>query len=107
MSDDERLLILDAANAGDPLLDLAEGVSIVSRMPPSIAVIKGSDESLAAVATRPGVAHSLERGEAPTALGGLSEAARLFVRGWLAEPAPEPRPGDGLSWDAPGYSPPM
>lgn len=42
------------------------------------------------------------------ALAGLSPGEELFLRGWLTSLGlgGKNRPGDGLSWDAPGFSPP-
>jgi hypothetical protein len=37
----------------------------------------------------------------------LDEGARLFVTAWRERPLSKPdRPGEGLSWDAPGFEPP-
>src|SRR5688500_7297086 len=44
----------------------------------------------------------------PSDVAGLSEAEMLFIDAWRArldEPAKQ-RPGDGVSWDAPGFDPP-
>lgn len=43
-----------------------------------------------------------------SALGALSPGEQLFLRGWLTSLGlgGKNRPGDGLSWDAPGFSPP-
>jgi hypothetical protein len=47
-----------------------------------------------------------ERGDG-SVLGELDVGARLFVDGWRARADDKPdRPGDGLSWDSPGFEPP-
>jgi hypothetical protein len=101
----ELLLILDAASAGDLLGHLGEAVRVMHRMP-HVVVLRGSDEALAQVAARPGVTRAVERGTTPPVLSELSEGERLFVRGWLAGSTSKEHPGEGLAWDAPGYTPP-
>ena len=47
-----------------------------------------------------------ERGDADV-LGELDVGTRLFVDGWRSRQTDKPnRPGDGLSWDSPGFEPP-
>jgi hypothetical protein len=47
-----------------------------------------------------------ERGDAGV-LGELDIGTRLFVDGWRSRADDKPdRPGDGLSWDSPGFEPP-
>jgi hypothetical protein len=36
----------------------------------------------------------------------LAPQARIFIAAWRDRRRPKERPGDGLTWDAPGYQPP-
>lgn len=68
-------------------------------------VVRGTQDQ-AELAAIPGVARVVEPGAPAPALEGLSAGEQLFVSGWLARSAPKERPGEGLAWDAPGYTPP-
>ena len=65
--------------------------------------VEASDEIL----NLPGVVVIAE-GEAPAeVLKTLNPAETLFVSAWVERSAkPKTRPGDKLSWDAPGFQPP-
>jgi len=102
----ELLLILDEGSAPDLLRHLDSGLTITHRVSPRIVVLKGGDDALAEIAGRQGVNLALERGANQGSFEGLSEGERLFVAGWISSPPSRDRPGDGLTWDAPGYTPP-
>lgn len=105
MHEREILVILDAADADRVARAVDQRVRVVHRIPPRLLVVRGTQDQ-ADLAAIPGVARVVERGVPAPALDGLSAEERLFVGGWLARSAPKERPGEGLAWDAPGYTPP-
>jgi hypothetical protein len=106
---DELLVILDGdspvAGGGGSL----DRFRIVHAVSPTVFVIElPGDTSAAEVAAVPGVAAVSEGAVAPELVAGLDEAEALFVRAWarrLGVPG-QPRPGEGLDWDARGFEPP-
>jgi hypothetical protein len=88
--------------------------AVVSRVPPDVVVIRTEEpEDVSRIAGRARLAMArLPSGDIQVmgdegALDDLDEGARLFVRSWRERPLQKPdRPGDGLSWDHPGFQPP-
>lgn len=85
----------------------------VARVPPDVLVLRAGPEDLAAIAKDARLAMARRPGGGvevvgdPSALEVLDEGARLFVAAWRERPVNKPgRPGDGLSWDHPGFEPP-
>lgn len=63
-------------------------------------------ERLAELEALPGVSLYRE-GSTPARIPtGLSDAERVWVDAWGQRGEPKERPGEGLSWDAPGFEPP-
>lgn len=88
---------------------------VVMTLPPHLAVIvmPGPPEVGPPEAGEPEARPHLSAGIAvyasappPAVMAGLSAAEQLFVAGWIARTTPKVRPGEGLSWDAPGFVPP-
>ncbi|SNQ46520.1 conserved hypothetical protein [Frankia canadensis] len=113
----ELLVVLDDP-AGEPCGDgtrpdagrdaLAGVGRVTSAMPPRLVLLAGVPaERAGEVAALPGVRGAFA-GDVPAALReALSPAESLFVDGWLARRHGKDRgPGEGLPWDAPGFSPP-
>ena len=86
---------------------------VTASLPPRVVVLRAGADSLQAIARTSRLA-MVRRGDDRVEVVGdervleeLDEAARLFVEAWWSQaPAKPDRPGDGLSWDAPGFEPP-
>lgn len=92
-----------------PETDTFEGVlppaaRIAQLLPPRMAIVEGE----------PAVAETL-RGDDRLTLPDdgpvdsahtLTESEEMFIGAWLARKDENARKGEGLAWDAPGYSPP-
>ena len=107
MSADE-LLVVDYAPS-----DQASSWPIASTYPPRISIVHAGPDALGAIATasRAALARRADGGidavGDTTAFDELDDGARLFVEAWRSQPPAKPdRPGDGLSWDTPGFKPP-
>jgi hypothetical protein len=75
-------------------------------MPPRLAI---ADLPALTRADLPAGVACYQAGPPPSVRAELTVAELLFVDAWLARRAPGPakqRPGDGASWDAPGFTPP-
>jgi hypothetical protein len=86
---------------------------VVAEVTPLVTVLRASFDDLPLIADHSRLAFArrpdggTERAGDESALDELDEGARIFVSAWLARPATKPeRPGEGLSWDAPGFEPP-
>jgi hypothetical protein len=87
--------------------------AIVSRVPPDVVVMRADPQDVFQIARQARlVIARLPNGDVRLigeqgALDELDEGARLFVRSWRERPLEKPdRPGEGLSWDHPGFQPP-
>jgi hypothetical protein len=87
---------------------LRANLRVIARLPPRLLVVEVDDHAMAELGRDPGVARVLERDASPAGLEGLRPEEQLFVDGWQLGSAREsqPRTGEGLSWDAPGFQPP-
>jgi hypothetical protein len=106
----ELLVRVDDDEAADTLARLGERFRVTQVAPPRLAVVEqepGTHE--AGLRDIPGVV-AVAGPEVPDDFRkGLSPEEALFVAAWerrMQEPQSEDRPGEGLPWDAPGFSPP-
>jgi hypothetical protein len=108
--DDESVLEILFVDL-DP--DALGQLTVVGTVPPRVTVVRTKTHALdelvgnarlAIVRHEDGTTESL--GDS-TVVDELDSGARLFVEAWQAhKPATTDRPGDGLSWDSPGFTPP-
>ena len=92
--------------------DLIDGLRVLQRVSPRVAVLAGKPAAIRQLTSRPGV--EVVEGEAPSELvNSLEPGEAIFVRAWTQEHdhskginRQEERVGEGLSWDAPGYQAP-
>ena len=104
MPDMPREMLLFAENADilpAHLGALRRAVQVTQVMPPRLALViapEGSEPP-----PIPGVVYLTDDTPPPA---DLSPDERLFVEGWRLRRQPKERPGEGLSWDSPGFEPP-
>jgi hypothetical protein len=109
MSSPQRVLVLlnDAASADD-VRRLQGQYKVLSRLPPRILVVDLEADRRAALAQDTGVRGVFDTEVPSPVLAGLRPDERLFVDAWVQQQTPKDksRPGEGLSWDTPGFQPP-
>ena len=102
----EVLVVLDAAGAERTAQAVGRHVRVVQQLPPRVLVATGTVPSIAEVSALPGVSAVVTRSSSAPMPAGLTAEERLFVGAWRSRQRPKQRPGEGLKWDAPGYTPP-
>ena len=95
------VVVKDPARYGEAIDAWRHAGTVTQELPPWVAVAEfGGDAP-----EEPGT--SWYTGAVPPdVLLDLDPRARIFIAAWLDRRAPKDRPGDGLSWDAPGHVPP-
>lgn len=103
----DRLVVLSAQNAPDELADLQQRYRVSSVLPPHLAVVDLDDSEAQAVRRRAGIQAVISH-PAESIPGSLTETEQLFIQAWQQrqQMSNKQRPGDGLAWDAEGFSPP-
>lgn len=103
----EWLVLVDAEASPAVVAGLRTVADVRSVVPPRLVVAAAADP--AAMEAVPGVREVLAT-VPESLLRTLSSeealAARAFARRQATRGTPGPRPGEGLSWDAPGFEPP-
>lgn len=100
----EVLVELLPGTSPDDLTQL--GVRVIQQLPPGLAIVAAPVSDLGTLPAHPGV-HAVFAGAVPPAdLERLDPTARAFAAAWNARQDPKSRPGDGLSWDTPGFDAP-
>ncbi|HEX5746849.1 MAG TPA: hypothetical protein VFZ09_11450 [Archangium sp.] len=104
----DALLIIDAevSRASDVLSRVAASLQVTQRLPPRLAIVRGTPGQLEALREQPGVAALCEGPVPPEVLEQLGPTEQLFAKAWETGRQPKSRPGEGLPWDAPGFQPP-
>jgi hypothetical protein len=98
--------LLVARDLQQVLDDLAPGGRVVQQLPPRLAVVEAGATALAELRGHPAVLAIGDPDLPPAVVAGLTETERLFVDAWVVGRRAKSRRGDGLSWDAPGFTPP-
>jgi hypothetical protein len=102
----ESMVVLASSDQG-ALATVQQRCSVVSALPPRLLIVKADEPTLRALRTLPGVEDVIGEpiGMLPAS---LDETERLFAQAWQQrlQSQDKQRPGEGLSWDTPGYSPP-
>lgn len=103
----EALVIAEASRADDTLSRVGQLVTLTQRLPPRLAIVRGERGALEAVSRLPGVLLVAEGAVPESALRQLNPTERIFAEAWtVGRRSKSFRPGDGLSWDAPGFQAP-
>lgn len=98
------LVVLDPVLAEDAVAALGGMATVTHRLPPRLARVGGELSTARALAI-PGVV-SVHH-QPPVAVPGQATLAeRAFISAWQTARGPRTRPGEGLNWDAAGFSPP-
>ena len=85
---------------------IAPRVEVRQLLPPRLAIVAAAEEDLRALEHSPEVLF-VHTGDVPSEmLAQLDEPARMFAAAWNERRRPKERPGEGSSWDAPGFDPP-
>ena len=99
-------LLLFADDVEQVLGRLGRSVTLVQHLPPRLAIIESDDDARAALRSAPGVLGVGEPALPDAVRQRLTETEQVFVDAWVLGRRPKTRPGDGLTWDAPGFEPP-
>jgi hypothetical protein len=102
----EVLVIIEPSTHADVWRRASAELEVRHAVSPRVHVVTGPAHALAALATTAGL-HVLTADTArATAPPGLDPAETMFVDAWLSRRDPKVRHGEGLAWDAPGFTPP-
>jgi hypothetical protein len=101
----EFLVILEPRLADKTLAQLRAIANVTQVLAPRLALVRADPETMARAAQIGGVL-DVSDDTLPELPQDLSPSERLFVSAWEARRQPKTRPGEGLSWDAPGFLPP-
>jgi hypothetical protein len=101
----EFLVILDPRDAGAALAALRSAAAVTQVFAPRLAIVQVNADAVERLASIRGVVsvHADALLELPPDFTTLE---RTFAEAWALRRRPKVRPGDGESWDAPGYQPP-
>jgi hypothetical protein len=109
MSGVRRVLVLVTdASAGDDVARLRGRYRVLSQLGDRILVLEVDETAASELARDPALSGPFEDEVPADARATLRQDERLFVDGWLQQRAQQDkkRPGDGASWDTPGFQPP-
>lgn len=105
----ELFVVLDEDAADDTLERLRRAFRVKHVASRRLVVVEEAADARQTLRSVPGVV-AVASPDIPTELmETLSPEEELFVAAWsrrMTPPARKQRPGDGLPWDAPGFSPP-
>lgn len=101
----EFLVLLETRLADEALAQLRAVANVTQVLPPRLAIVQADRETTARAARIEGVLGVYDDA-VPEVPPDLTPSERVFVSAWEARRQPKTRPGEGLSWDAPGFLPP-
>lgn len=105
----ELLVIITGDRADESFKQVSANFNVKQAASNRVAVVEGDQSVSAQLKTIPSVT-VVPAGDIPSALAEkLDEGESLFVSAWVSrtkEGTSKKRPGEGLSWDAPGFEPP-
>lgn len=109
VSDTHRVLVLlHEASASQEAARLQGTYRVIALLRPRVLVLQLDDEALAEIGRDSNLAGVYVRDVPADVIDRLRPDERLFVEAWIQQQASgnKQRPGEGLSWDAPGFTPP-
>lgn len=109
MSDTHRVLVLlHEASAAREAARLQGAYRVITLLRPRVLELQLDDDALAEIGRDPNLAGVYIREVPADVIDRLRPDERLFVEAWVQQQASgnKVRPGEGLSWDAPGFTPP-
>lgn len=102
----EVLVILSGDRMAESFKQVSSNYRVQHVASPRVVVVQCSQGELAGLGSIPGVT-VVTGGDPPSGLmESLTDSEALFVAAWLSriqEGSSKQRPGEGLSWDAPGF----
>ena len=100
-------LVLLASNDHRTAATVRQCCRIVSELPPRLMVVEADEQAVQSLRAVPGVANVVS-GTTSILPDSLNETERLFAQAWQQrhQMHEKQRVGDGLNWDAEGFSPP-
>lgn len=101
----EFLVVLEPRLADLALAHLRATGNVTQVLAPRLALVRADPDAMARAAQIEGVLN-VSDDTLPELPQDLTPSERLFVSAWEARRQPKTRPGEGLSWDAPGFLPP-
>jgi hypothetical protein len=101
----EFLVILDPRLADQTLAQLRAIATVTQVLAPRLALVRADAETMARAAQLGGVL-AVSDDTLPELPQDLTSSERLFISAWEVRRQPKTRPGEGFSWDAPGFLPP-
>jgi hypothetical protein len=101
----EWLVILETRLAGEALAQLRTVSRVTQVLSPRLAIIQADKETKARIVEVEGV-FGVYGDTVPEFPWELSQSEQVFVSAWEERQQPKTRPGEGLSWDSPGFLPP-
>ena len=105
----ELLLVLPSDGATEALAQVRRTCRVSQLASPRVAIVTCAPGELTGVRAIPGVTVISAGDPAPAVMAHLDDGESLFVAAWLRRMQEMPskqRRGEGLSWDAPGFTPP-
>jgi hypothetical protein len=103
----EALVILDPAAGPAGADEVRQAARVTQSLSSRVLVVDAAGADLDRVRRNPGVLHVVSGPDEPGDIPGLDEQEALFVAAWaLRQKGKGERPGEGLAWDAPGFTAP-
>ena len=105
----EILVILKDTDSHAPLPSLGSTYKTRQVISPRVFTVESTGAGLAALQERSDMTVVSGNNPLPESIDDLTESEQLFMAAWLSrwqKQEAKQRPGDGLSWDAPGFTPP-
>lgn len=105
----ELLVIVTTDRTEEMFRQISARYKVQQVASPRVMIVEGDESELAELKQIPGVTDVSTGTVPPEIANKLDEGEALFVAAWISRNTGEQkkqRPGEGLSWDAPGFEPP-
>ena len=103
-----ELLLILSVSAAAHAAPSALPATLVQSVSPRVHIVRAEFGLVDRLRADPAVELVTSDEVPPEIMASLTSAESLFVKGWQSrrEQGDKARPGEGLSWDAPGFEPP-
>ena len=102
----EAIVVLREHDVTETRSKIERETEILQSISPRVFVVKLAAGVLDRLSNMENVAAATASALPPAAMRGLSEPERQWAAAWNLRGTKKSRPGEGLNWDAPGFSPP-
>jgi hypothetical protein len=99
----EVLIVLAEGETGRPREALERLCPVLHAVSSRLLIVREPPGGLRALAEMAGILAATKGDLPPEVLDRLDATEKLWVAAWRSRDKPKTRPGDGLSWDAPGF----